>query len=146
MKRTGTRVLLSGLALGVCMSAQAAEPQASTKQSPTTEVTYSGMKVGIDAKTGKLRPLSVEESQQLDQMLTQGRQPTFAPGMARTFNAPDDEAAARATVRRHAHGGVSVKLPESQMSTVSLHRDAAGQVRIEHSDDAGNAAQGGELK
>lgn len=137
-KKTGTRVLLSGLALGVCMSAQAAEPQ-----TPTTQATYSGMKVGIDAKTGKLRPLTAAESQQLDQMLTQGRQPTFAPGMAKTFNTPADEAAARATAHRNVHGGVSVKLPESQMSTVSVHREASGQLRIEHSDEAGNAAQDG---
>lgn len=140
MKRTSSCLLLSGLALGVCMTAQAAEPQ-----TPATAVTYSGVKVGIDAKTGKLRPLTETESAQLDQVLTQGRQPTFAPGMAKTFSAPADEAAARATVRQHAHGGVSARLPESQMTTVSAHRDAAGQLHIEHNDDTGNVSQGGGL-
>ncbi|MFD0738714.1 post-PEP-CTERM-1 domain-containing protein [Lysobacter koreensis] len=151
MNRTGTCVLLSGLALGACMNAHAVEPKTSPQpaaaaQATTAETTFGGIKVGIDAKTGRLRPLSVEESAQLDQMLTQGRAPTFAPGMARTFNAPDDEAAARATVRQHGHGGVSVKLPEDQMSTVSVRRDAAGKLHIEHSDDAANAAAREELK
>lgn len=133
---TVTGLLLTGLAAGPCLSVHAAEPQ-----TPAAEATYSGMKVGIDARTGKLRPLSASESRQLDQVLTRGRKPQFAPGLARSFSQPADEAAARMTVRALAGGGVAVKLPESQMSTVSVHRDGSGQLVIEHTNANGDAAR-----
>jgi hypothetical protein len=135
MKRIGSALWLSGLALGLCCNAQAADAQ-----SATHEVTYAGIKVGVDAETGRLRPLTASESRALDQALTQGQQAKIAPAMAKTFQAPRDAAAARATVRRSAHGGVSVKVPESQMTSVVAHRDASGQLVIEHNDaDALNA-------
>lgn len=135
MKRIGSALWLSGLALGLCCNAQAADAQ-----SATHEVTYAGIKVGVDAETGRLRPLTASESRALDQALTQGRQAKVAPAMAKTFQAPPDAAAARATVRKNAHGGVSVKVPESQMTSVVAHRDASGQLVIEHNDaDAHNA-------
>lgn len=143
MKRIGIRLTLSGVALGLCLAVQAAEPPTA----PTTEVTISGMKVGIDARTGKLRPLTAEESRKLDTILTQGRTPTYAPGLARSFQRPVDETAARATAHRNAHGGVSVKLPESQMSTVTLRRAADGQPVIEHAGPAtADTVQAGGLR
>jgi len=128
MKRIGSALWLSGVALGLCFSVQAAEPQS------THQVTVAGVKVGIDAETGQLRPLTASESAQLDQALTQGQQAKIAPAMARSFAAPADAAAARATVRKSAHGGVSVKVPESMMSTVVAHRDASGELVVEHAD------------
>ncbi|MBU8976994.1 hypothetical protein [Lysobacter sp. FW306-1B-D06B] len=98
-------------------------------------MTVAGVKVGIDAETGQLRPLTASESAQLDQALTQGKQAKVAPAMAKTFAAPQDAAAARATVRRSAHGGVSVKVPESQMTSLTAQRDASGQLVIQHSGD-----------
>ena len=132
MNTTGTALWLSGLALGLCFSAHAAEPQSNTQ-----EVTFAGIKVGVDPETGRLRAPTATESKQLDQALTGGQQTRFAPGMARTFNAPRDAAAARATVRTSAHGGVSVKVPQDQMSSVVAHRDAGGQLVIEHADATG---------
>ncbi len=122
-----TGLLLTGMTAGLCLPAQADEPE-----NATVEATVAGMKVGIDAKTGKLRPLTAAESQQLDQALTQGRKPQFAAGLARTFNQPADEAEARATARAIAGGGVSVKLPESQMSALSARQNSAGELVIEH--------------
>ncbi len=124
---------LPGL-LAICCAASAAEPA-----NGTTEVMFSGLKVGIDANTGRLRPLSVAESKHLDQMLTQGRKPTFAPQIARSFKAPANEAAARLTARPLRGGGTSAKVPESMMTSVVAHRDASGQLVIEHADAAGNA-------
>ncbi|MDI9238290.1 hypothetical protein QLQ15_05110 [Lysobacter sp. LF1] len=127
----------------MCLNAQAGE-----KQSETQVVTYAGVKVGIDAETGRLRPLTSSESAQLDQALTQGQQARVAPAMAKTFNAPRDAAAARATVRRGSHGGVSVKVPESQMTSLVATHDASGQLVVEHtdgSDHADNEAQNEEL-
>lgn len=129
MKRIGSALWLSGVVLGLCFNVHAADAQSSTHQ-----VTVAGVKVGIDAETGQLRPLTASESAQLDQALTQGQQARVAPAMAKTFAAPADAAAARATVRRSAHGGVSVKVPESLMTSVVAHRDASGQLVIEHSD------------
>lgn len=133
MKRIGSALWLSGLALGLCFTAQAAD-----KQSESHEVTYAGVKVGVDAETGQLRPLTASESAALDKALTQGQQGKVNPAMARTFNAPRDAAAARTTARRNAAGGVSVKVPESLMSSVVAHRDASGQLVIQH---AGEASQ-----
>jgi len=130
MKRIGSALWLSGVALGLCFNVHAADAQ-----STTHEVTVAGVKVGVDAETGQLRPLTASESAQLDQVLTQ--QAKVAPAMAKTFAAPRDAAAARSTVRRAAHGGVSVKVPESLMTSVTAHRDASGQLVVEHSDAAG---------
>ena len=134
MKRIGSALWLSGLALGLCFNAHAAD-----KQSEPHEVTYAGVKVGIDAETGRLRPLTANESAALDQALTQGSQARVNPAMARTFKAPRDEAAARMTARSNAGGGVSVKVPESLMSSVVAHRDASGQIVIQHADAAGQS-------
>jgi len=132
MKRIGSALWLSGVALGLCFNVQAADAQ-----STTHEVTVAGVKVGVDAETGQLRPLTASESAQLDQVLTQ--QAKVAPAMAKTFAAPRDAAAARSTVRRSAHGGVSVKVPESLMTSVTAHRDASGQLVVEHADAAGDS-------
>ena len=134
MKRIGSAFLFSGVALGFCFNVHAGDVQ-----SATHEVIYAGVKVGIDAETGQLRPLTQSESRQLDEALTQGQKAKVAPAMARTFSAPRDAAAARTTVRRNAHGGVSVKVPESQMTSVVAHRDASGQVVTEHSDGSDHA-------
>lgn len=135
MKRIGSALWLSGVALGLCFSVHAAEPQS------THQVTVAGVKVGIDAETGRLRPLTASESAQLDQALTQGQQAKIAPGMAKTFAAPRDAAAARSTVRKAAHGGVSVKVPESMMSTVVAHRDASGQLVVDHAEPSNDSVE-----
>ena len=132
MKSIGSALWLSGVALGLCFNVHAADAQ-----STTHEVTVAGVKVGVDAETGQLRPLTASESAQLDQVLTQ--QAKVAPAMAKTFAAPRDAAAARSTVRRSAHGGVSVKVPESLMTSVTAHRDASGQLVVEHADAAGDS-------
>jgi hypothetical protein len=115
------------LGLGVAVAAQAAEPQPAA-----AEVTFSGVKVGVDPHTGKLRPLTPAESRQLDQALTRGKKPVYAPRLAKSFIAPATEIESRRTVRALDHGGVAVKLPASQMSTVSVQRNAAGEAVIVH--------------
>jgi hypothetical protein len=115
------------LGLGAAVAAQAAEPQPAA-----AEVTFSGVKVGIDPHTGKLRPLTPAESRQLDQVLTRGKKPAFAPRLAKSFVAPATEIESRRTVRSLRHGGVAVKLPASQMSTVSVHRNADGDAVLVH--------------
>lgn len=125
MKKALPAVFLLGL--GVAIAAQAAEPQPAA-----AEVTFSGVKVGVDPHTGKLRPLTPAESRQLDQVLTRGRQPVYAPGLARSFAAPATEVESRRTVRALARGGVAVKVPATQMSKVSAHLDDGGDAVIVH--------------
>ena len=125
MKKALPIVFLIGL--GVAVAAQAAEPQPAA-----AEVTFSGVKVGVDPHTGKMRPLTPAESRKLDQVLTHGKKPVYARGLAKSFVAPATEIESRRTVRPLAHGGVAVKLPASQMSTVSVHRNAAGEAVVVH--------------
>ena len=127
-------VLLCGLGLGV--SAHAAEPPA-----PTTAM-FSGVKVGVDPKTGRMRPLTPDESRQLDHALTRGKKPSYPPGLARSFNPPATEVESRRTVRALAHGGIAVKLPAEQYSTVSATRTVTGEVEIIHDGDVATDSAG----
>ena len=56
-------LLLAGLAVSACLQAQAAEPQATQAQAAIGA--DNAVMVGIDAKTGKLRPLTATEARAL---------------------------------------------------------------------------------
>lgn len=134
--------LISGMALA--MSAHATQPVSPAQDDDTDAaietVEYNGMKVGIDKKTGKLRPLTAEESQQLDAILTQQR----ASGMVRKSGvtpAPANEAAAVATTRRTASGAMAMKLPQSQMEYITAKRDANGNIVLQHSSEEGTTEE-----
>jgi len=108
-------VLLSGLTLG--SAALAAEPTPGT-----TQVTYSGMKVAIDAKTGQLRPLTAAESRQLDLNMTAGRglkMVTMQQALASKKQLPG--------------GGTSMKLAAEQMTTMTATQHADGSVTMSES-------------
>ena len=130
--------LISSMALAI--SAHATQPAPSAHgedaDAATATVEYNGMKVGIDKKTGKLRPLTAEESQQLDIILTQQR----ASGMVRKSGvvpAPANEADAVATTRRTSSGAMAMKLPQSQMEYITTKRDANGNIVLQHSSEEG---------
>ncbi len=73
--RIAPLMLLSGVALATTVHAsEPAAPPAQSVDETTATAEYNGMKVAIDKKTGKLRPLTPAESRELDAMLTrQGR-------------------------------------------------------------------------
>ena len=125
---------LPGLLLAFCCAATAAEPAQGT-----TEVMFSGIKIGVDAKTGKLRPLTSAESAALDAVVRKPPASINAMGRKGALR-PANATQARKTQRRIAGGGVAVKLPESHMSQVVASRDASGAVTIQHLD--ADAAQG----
>lgn len=133
--------LISGMALAMSAHAtQPASPAQDDADTATETVEYNGMKVGIDKKTGKLRPLTAEESRQLDTILTQQR----ASGMVRKSGvvpAPANEAAAVATTRRTASGAMAMKLPQSQMEYVTAKRDANGNIVLQHSGEEGTTEE-----
>ena len=130
--------LISSMALAISAHATQPAPSANGEDADaaTATVEYNGMKVGIDKKTGKLRPLTAEESQQLDIILTQQR----ASGMVRKSGvvpAPANEADAVATTRRTSSGAMAMKLPQSQMEYITAKRDAIGNIVLQHSSEEG---------
>ena len=126
MKKATPALLLAGLAVAACLQAQAAEPQATQQPQATADTadTASAVMVGIDARTGKLRPLTAGEARALA---------AKAATMPRSKNSsfariPRTDAEARTTVRHHANGGVSVRVPLSMMSEITVSRDAEGRL------------------
>lgn len=118
MKKATPTLLLAGLAVAACLQAQAAEPQ-------TAVGTDNAAMVGIDAKTGKLRPLTAGEARALSAKaaaMPRGRGSSFAA-------VPRTDAQSRLTLRRHSNGGVSVRVPLSMMSQISVARDAEGRLQ-----------------
>lgn len=126
MKKATSVLLLAGLAATACLQAQAAEPQ------PATGADNASM-VGIDAKTGKLRPLTASEARSLA---------TRAAAMQRQSRslakAPRTPAEARATLRRHGSHSASMRVPTSALSSVMATRNVDGSLRISETD--GDAA------
>ena len=115
-------MLASGLTLAG--SAIAADPV-----SQTTQVTYNGMKVAVDAKTGALRPLTAAESRQLDLAISGGK------GLK--LVSPAQAIASKKPIRG---GGVAMKLPETLMSTMTAHVNADGTVTITEGDNSKEGA------
>jgi hypothetical protein len=122
MKKATPVLLLGGLALAACLQAHAAEPQAT--QPEATADAGNALMVGIDARTGKLRPLTAAQARALS---------AKAAAMPRGHNAfatvPRTDAQVRATVRHHASGTTSARAPLSSMSQISVTRGADGQLQ-----------------
>jgi hypothetical protein len=127
-------LFISGVALAASAHAgeQAAPAQSSDETTATAE--FNGMKVAVDKKTGKLRPLTPAESRELDEMLTQQGRSSARRGLPAP---PATEAAAIATARSLPMGGTAMKLPESQMEYLTATRDADGNLVLSHSSDVG---------
>lgn len=140
MKTRMNPVALSGPLLLLSLAyfpLHAAPPADPAPASPTTATAeFNGLKVGIDPRTGKLRPLSAEESRQLEQMLIQQRRATPARNARGLAALPATEAEAVGNTRTLPGGGSAMKVPASQMSELVAHRNADGSLSIEHADDA----------
>jgi hypothetical protein len=119
MKKATPAFLLAGLAISACLQAQAAEPQ-----TEATGVDNAQM-VGIDAKTGKLRPLTAVEARALS-----AKAATMQRGRGGFAAVPRSDAQVRATVRRHPNGGTSARAPLSSMSQVSVSRGSNGHMTL----------------
>ena len=137
MKKATSALLLAGLAVSACLQAQAAEPQATQPQATAdaTDATNAVM-VGIDAKTGKLRPLTAAEAKALSaKAAAMPRQ--VSKSSTRAPRTPEE---ARATVRRHADGSMSMRAPLSAMSAVQAVRAADGSLQFLETDGNGAPA------
>jgi hypothetical protein len=124
MKAT-TLIVLGGLMFAG--TAIAAEPQ----QAPTTE---SGMKVGIDPKTGKLRRLNAAESAQLDAIAAKNKQAVAAKTKARGKTlAKGERLTKEGLVAFTAVNGMTVvELDETHMTEVQATIGADGKVIVSH--------------
>lgn len=123
MKKATPALLLAGLAVSACLQAQAAEPQ--TAQPQATADAGNAVMVGIDAKTGKLRPLTAGEARALAARAAAMPRDKHSP----FATMPRTDAEVRATVRRHANGGASARAPLSSMSQISVVRGADGRLQ-----------------
>ena len=125
-------LLVSGVALAASTHAAEQAAPAQPDDATTAMAEYNGMKVAIDRKTGKMRPLTPAESRELDEKMGQPGRSTARRGLPA---APATEAAALATARTLPMGGTAMKLPESQLEYLQATRDADGNLVLTHSSD-----------
>lgn len=129
--------LLAAIAAGMAThaAAQTADPQKPSQavQGQSTQQTSADSRVGIDPVTGKLRPLTAQERQQLSAQDAKKARRSEPLGAAKKgFIAPATEAEAQAGQRRLPSGGLAQQVPESMMTQLMVTRDANGQLRIQH--------------
>lgn len=131
--------LLSGVALAAF--AQAAEaPMQGNAQQGDVEVMVADAKVGIDPKTGKLRPVNAAESRKLSDAMRASAAQRSPAHEARYGRQPVSELEVQQSKRTRADGSVAVRAPESLMTEVRASIDANGNVVITEGDASG--AQG----
>lgn len=136
------RPLLPALLLCIALPAAAASPAPAASEPATSDVTVAGVKVGIDRKTGRLRPLTAAESAALERAIAPGAR-TAGTQRAGAMAQPASAEAAVATMRPLRGGGQAMKAPASTMSQLTAHRAADGTLVVGHADDA-PAAHGGQ--
>ena len=141
------RTLLPAALCCLALPALAAPPAAESASEATA--TVAGMKVGIDPKTGKLRPLTPTESAQIERVL--GVQSARA-GAARVgvASAPSSERGALDSMRALPGGGQAMKAPASAISELTVRRADDGRFVVGHAGDAHethahDTAKGGEV-
>lgn len=130
--RNRAAVLLPALLLA-CTAAVAAEPASATDAADITaeDTAASGLKVGIDPKTRKRRPLTAAESAALDRAAPAQKSTGVR---SKTLARPANGKIALDSSRVTARGGRAMKLPLSEMSHVVAYRDAAGNIVVQHGD------------
>jgi hypothetical protein len=108
---------LIGCALSLTLATAAQAQQAATVAPSQTEV---GMRVGIDAATGAIRPLTADESATLDAQDGKSLKAGKAAQRSKTIGL-----SSRAT------GARGVRLGEEHMSFATVTRTATGQLQME---------------
>ncbi|TCZ84235.1 hypothetical protein [Lysobacter sp. N42] len=121
------------LALATAGNVVASEP--ASRDGATARV--DGMKAAVDPATGRLRPLTEEESALLDATTV------VTPARARAASVsgysivmPHSDEDALASARTLPSGATVMKAPPSAMSTLVARRDAQGRIVVSHEGDA----------
>lgn len=135
MKST-TLLLIGGLAFAG--TALAGDP------SPQETSTSSSMKVGIDAKTGKLRPLTQAESAQLDAAAAKNQKSALASKNVKTRTlAKGETLTPQGFITFVASNGMTItELGDSQMVDLQATIGADGKVIVSHDGEAVQNAGG----
>lgn len=134
MKTATPAVLLLGLVWSAGFTAHASEPGTS-QDDPSTVAAASvaadnQVMVGIDPKTRQLRQLTAAEMRDLSERAA--AMPKHSA--AQWDRAPRTAAEAQATLRKHAGGGMSMRVPVSAMSALTVQQDASGQLHYSEND------------
>ncbi|MDB6163956.1 MAG: hypothetical protein JWL98_1388 [Xanthomonadaceae bacterium] len=116
MRRFASSLMIT-MAVGWAGAALAADPPQAN-----AEVSYNGMKVAIDAKTGALRPLTAQESRNLDLAMSGGK------GLKMVTLQQ-----AIASKKKLVGGGVGMKLPAELMTTLTATVKPDGSVALSES-------------
>ncbi|KAF1717305.1 post-PEP-CTERM-1 domain-containing protein [Pseudoxanthomonas wuyuanensis] len=129
--------LLAGLAVFPAAQAGSQSTDSSTEAAvPAT----ADSKIAIDPATGKPRPLTAEERQQLAAQrpaaAAKSRRSEPLGAGKRGFVAPATEAEAQASLRTLPGGAVMQQVPESMMSELTVYRDAEGRLHLRHGDSS----------
>lgn len=120
--------LLASLAF---IPAAHAADQGKTAADP--QQTSADMKVGIDPKTGKVRPLTRGEIRALDAQAAKTARRTEPMGAGKKgFVMPATEAEAAAMRSVLPSGATMAPVPESMMSTLQTTRDSEGALHTHH--------------
>jgi len=135
MKRIFSPWLLLS-ALLVSLAAHGVEAQNRTiAQQEESEAVSADVKVGIDPKTGKLRPLTAAESSRLSEAARASAATQRTPSyIARYGRQPANEQEARLTKRTRADGSVAVRAPASLMNEITASFDENGNLVITEGD------------
>lgn len=130
MRLASSVATLAGLALGIGFHAQAAEQHsdAATASEQTASVENHSM-VGIDPKTGKLRPLSDAEIQALSAKAATMKSVNSGTGFATPASVTNRPA------RRNSDGSLSKRVPMSSMSAITAVKNPDGTISISESTD-----------
>ena len=115
------------LVLATCGVALAGEPP------PTPAPSGNALRVVIDPLTGQPRQPTAAEQRVLDAQWRARPQRMFP-------TQPATEAEARATMRRHPDGMLSMAVPESLFSALQAAEDTDGELHIHHTDATPDAA------
>lgn len=134
MKTATPVVLLLGLVWSVGFTAHASEPRTSQDDASPADVSGTTadnqVMVGVDSKTHKLRQLTPSEMKDLSERAA--AMPTHSA--AQWDRAPRTASEAQATLRKHAGGGMSMRVPVSAMSALTVEQDASGQLHYSEND------------
>lgn len=133
MKTAIPAVLLLGLVWSAGFTAHASGPRTSQDDASTVDaasVAADNQVAGVDPKTGKLRQLTPDEIRDLSERAA--AMPKHSA--AQWDRAPRTASEARATLRKHAGGGMSMRVPVSAMSAVTVQQDASGQLHYSEND------------
>lgn len=132
MRKATTAATLSLLALGACMTVEAAGRQ-TNQQLPQEETTQTGLTAAIDRTTGRLRPLTQAETAELAAKAAAMRQASSQGITSGATTARQRTPGDGFTV--HPDGTRSKRLPPDAMDQLTATRNRDGRISVQEGQD-----------